>query len=79
MTSKERMMRALNREEPDRLPVTVHQWQQSASPGHVHKRDRVEAVTDGWPDAWTVEREGGVRQTLTLDDGFSSGPAAKLT
>jgi uroporphyrinogen-III decarboxylase len=28
MTSKERMMRALSREKPDRLPVTVHQWQQ---------------------------------------------------
>ncbi len=28
MTSKERMMRALNREKPDRLPVSVHQWQQ---------------------------------------------------
>ena len=28
MTSKERMMRALGREKPDRLPVTVHQWQQ---------------------------------------------------
>lgn len=27
MTSKERMLRALNREKPDRLPVTVHQWQ----------------------------------------------------
>lgn len=27
MTSKERMMRALNQEKPDRLPVTVHQWQ----------------------------------------------------
>ena len=27
MTSKERMMRALHREKPDRLPVTVHQWQ----------------------------------------------------
>jgi len=27
MTSKERMMRALRREEPDRLPCTVHQWQ----------------------------------------------------
>ena len=27
MTSKERMMCALNREKPDRLPVTVHQWQ----------------------------------------------------
>ena len=28
MTSKERMMRAIYREKPDRLPVTVHQWQQ---------------------------------------------------
>ena len=27
MTSKERMLRALRRETPDRLPVTVHQWQ----------------------------------------------------
>lgn len=27
MTSKERMMLAVNREKPDRLPVTVHQWQ----------------------------------------------------
>lgn len=27
MTSKERMMRALHREKPDRLPATVHQWQ----------------------------------------------------
>ena len=28
MTSKERMMRALHGEKPDRLPVTIHQWQQ---------------------------------------------------
>ena len=28
MTSKERLMTALNREKPDRLPVTVHQWQE---------------------------------------------------
>jgi uroporphyrinogen-III decarboxylase len=28
MTSKERMMRALKMEKPDRLPVTIHQWQQ---------------------------------------------------
>jgi len=27
MTSKERMIRALRREVPDRLPATVHQWQ----------------------------------------------------
>lgn len=28
MTSKERMLRALNIEKPDRVPVTIHQWQQ---------------------------------------------------
>jgi len=28
MTSKERMMRALRLEKPDRLPVSIHQWQQ---------------------------------------------------
>ncbi len=28
MNSKERLLRALNREKPDRLPATVHQWQQ---------------------------------------------------
>ncbi|MDZ4742842.1 MAG: uroporphyrinogen decarboxylase family protein [Verrucomicrobiota bacterium] len=27
MTSKERMLRALNREKPDRVPATAHQWQ----------------------------------------------------
>jgi len=27
MNSKERMMCAINGEKPDRLPVTVHQWQ----------------------------------------------------
>ena len=28
MQPKERMLRALRREKPDRLPVTIHQWQQ---------------------------------------------------
>jgi len=27
MTSKERLLAALNREKPDRLPVSIHQWQ----------------------------------------------------
>ena len=43
MTSKERMMRALRREKPDRLPVTIHQWQ----PYHLNKymegRDQLDA------------------------------------
>ena len=33
MTSKERMLRALAREAPDRLPITLHQWQ----PYHLDK------------------------------------------
>lgn len=33
MTSKERMLAAINREKPDRLPVTIHQWQ----PYHLKK------------------------------------------
>ncbi len=41
MTSKERMLRALNREKPDRLPVTIHQWQ----PYHLDKYlGRVDAL-----------------------------------
>ena len=28
MTAKQRMMRAIHRERPDRLPVSIHQWQQ---------------------------------------------------
>ena len=28
MTPKQRMMAALHRQKPDRLPVTIHQWQQ---------------------------------------------------
>ena len=40
MNSKERMMRALRREVPDRLPVTVHQWQ-----GY-HLHNFMEGITD---------------------------------
>jgi uroporphyrinogen decarboxylase len=43
MTSKERMMRALNREKPDRLPVTIHQWQQYHLDTYMGGVDAVEA------------------------------------
>lgn len=42
MTSKERMLRALNREKPDRVPVTIHQWQQYHLETHM---DGVDALT----------------------------------
>jgi uroporphyrinogen-III decarboxylase len=42
MTSKERMLRALAREKPDRLPATIHQWQQY----HLdHYMSRMDALT----------------------------------
>jgi len=42
MTSKERMLRALAREKPDRLPATIHQWQQY----HLdHYMGRMDALT----------------------------------
>ncbi|MCL5096533.1 MAG: hypothetical protein M1608_03165 [Candidatus Omnitrophica bacterium] len=43
MTSKERMMRALSREKPDRLPVTIHQWQQFHLDTYLGGMDALEA------------------------------------
>lgn len=43
MTSKERMMRALRRENPDRLPVTIHQWQEYHLQTYMEGRDQLEA------------------------------------
>jgi uroporphyrinogen decarboxylase len=43
MTSKERMLRALNREKPDRLPVTIHQWQDYHLQRHMGAMDALAA------------------------------------
>ena len=43
MTSKERMICALRREKPDRLPVTVHQWQQYHLDTHMGGMDAISA------------------------------------
>lgn len=43
MTSKERMMRALNLEKPDRLPATIHQWQQYHLDNYLEGVDALEA------------------------------------
>lgn len=40
MTSKERMLRALNREKPDRVPATAHQWQE------FHRKKYLNGITD---------------------------------
>ncbi len=51
MTSKERMMRALKREKPDRLPVTVHQWQQYHLDEHMGGIDALAAFQSLGMDA----------------------------
>ncbi len=51
MTSKERMLRALAREKPDRLPVTVHQWQQYHLDTHMGGVDALEAFQSCGLDA----------------------------
>ena len=43
MTSKERMLLALSRETPDRLPVTVHQWQRYHLEKHMGGMDELSA------------------------------------
>jgi uroporphyrinogen decarboxylase len=43
MTSRERLMRALRREKPDRLPVSVHQWQRYHLNKHLNGISHLEA------------------------------------
>lgn len=43
MTSKERMMAAVHRQTPDRLPVTVHQWQPYHLQRYMHGMSDIEA------------------------------------
>ncbi len=51
MTSKERMMRALHCEKPDRLPVTIHQWQQYHLDTHMNGMDALSAFEATGMDA----------------------------
>jgi len=51
MTPKERMMTALHREKPDRLPVTIHQWQQVHLDTHMRGVDAVDAFKATGMDA----------------------------
>ena len=43
MTSKERMLRTLSKEKPDRLPVTIHQWQQYHLDKYMNSMDALDA------------------------------------
>ena len=51
MTPKERMITALGRQKPDRLPVTIHQWQQFHLDEYMGGRDPLEAFKATGMDA----------------------------
>jgi len=51
MTPKERMLAALDREKPDRLPVSIHQWQQYHLEEYMDGMDALEAFRATGMDA----------------------------
>lgn len=79
MTSKERMMLALNREKPDRLPVTIHQWQGYHLEAYMGGMDALDAFEATGMDAavqyfeamgqfWIPDAEKHVVQTAEWRD-----------
>lgn len=73
MTSKERMLRALNKEKPDRLPVTVHQWQKYHLDKYLNGISDIEAFEKFGFDA-QAQYFGDVGQT---QDGGASQSSAR--
>lgn len=57
MTSKERLLRSLAREKPDRLPVSVHQWQKYHLDTYMGGVDALEAFRLTELDALIQYRE----------------------
>lgn len=51
MTPKQRLMTALHREKPDRLPVTIHQWQQYHLDRYMDGMDALDAFAATGMDA----------------------------
>jgi len=79
MTSKERMMCALHGEQPDRLPVTVHQWQgyhldkylQGATPLQAFARFGMDAAVQYFEDMgqfWLVNADFAKFSTAGWND-----------
>ena len=71
MTSKERMMRALNKEKPDRLPVSLHQWQKYHLDKYLDRMSDLEAFEKFGFDA-QAQYFGDVGQTQERDEALKS-------
>lgn len=92
MTSKERMLCALKREKPDRVPVTIHQWQQFHLDKYMEGVDALTAFAQTGMDAsiqyfeamgqfWIPDAEKYIVQTSQWReeiDVISSDPSDKV-
>ncbi len=85
MTSKERMLCALDRGKPDRLPFSVHQWQGYHLDKYLGGIDQFNTVTEGTPD-YIREKVLEVFETIgsgggyicALSDHFFETPPEKI-
>jgi len=68
MTSKERMMLALHREKPDRLPASIHQWQTYHLETYMNGMSALEAFTAVGMDAQIQYFESMAQFWLTAAD-----------
>lgn len=78
MTSKERVLTALRRGKPDRLPVTIHQWQPFHLRAFMNGMDQLEAFRAVGLDASIMpldvwRREESPRWRCRSEDAGRSG------
>ncbi len=93
MNSKERMLKALNLEKPDRLPVTIHQWQKYHLDKYMGGITDIEAfkqigldaavsvytINDGVSKDWLVEEKTMNMGSYIKTEYIVTTPKGKLT
>lgn len=77
MTSKERMLKALNREKPDRVPATIHQWQPYHLKYYMGNVSDIQAFREVGLDAavsvYIPEAEQSPSWRITSTEGIENG------
>jgi uroporphyrinogen-III decarboxylase len=93
MTSKERMLKALGREKPDRVPATIHQWQPYHLKYYMNNVSDIQAFQEVGLDAaisvyipeavqgtsWRISSTKGVEKGNNIIDYVIETPEGALT
>lgn len=93
LTSKERMLTALSKGKPDRLPVTIHQWQPYHLKHHMQGMSELEAFNATGMDAavthftpvylespqWQVNEEPFMHNGVTMREFVITTPEGELS